>query len=296
MLACGRWPRASHARDMMRTCGHPPDKVLFPETHHQASSRLLQAARGVLPHLQAARHHGAVPLRHRTEGVLAEGRFAGFRLAAARRGPEEGRRVRLRWPPTRGRSSGCQPDAVTLHVWALARPRLFPPTWRLRPRSGRGRSRRARAAKLQVRDLLDDSDWRAGEDERLERVPRRRPLDARPTSTRWRRSPIAPARARKRPPSADAGVPQARPGSRVLVKRPQRLSATFAAAYTVRPARLPRSAPCWWDEVETRRVGPRRFTLRSMGSGWTRSAISEDLPASGQSVRQVSERLSAVNA
>jgi bifunctional non-homologous end joining protein LigD len=42
-------------------------------------------------------------------------------------------------------------------------------------------------------------------------------------------------------------------------------SATFAAAYAVRPKRgAPVSAPCTWDEVRSGSVGPRTFTLRNM--------------------------------
>src|SRR5205814_8553061 len=41
-------------------------------------------------------------------------------------------------------------------------------------------------------------------------------------------------------------------------------SATFAAAYAVRPRPgAPVSAPCTWDEVERGDVGPRTFTLRN---------------------------------
>ena len=42
-------------------------------------------------------------------------------------------------------------------------------------------------------------------------------------------------------------------------------SATFAAAYAVRPKPgAPVSAPCTWEEVESGRAGPRTFTLRTM--------------------------------
>ena len=44
-------------------------------------------------------------------------------------------------------------------------------------------------------------------------------------------------------------------------------SATFAAAYAVRPKRgAPVSAPCTWDEVEAGGVEPQSFTLRNMGA------------------------------
>ena len=42
-------------------------------------------------------------------------------------------------------------------------------------------------------------------------------------------------------------------------------SATFAAAYAVRPKPgAPVSAPCTWDEIESREVGPATFRLRTM--------------------------------
>jgi bifunctional non-homologous end joining protein LigD len=55
-------------------------------------------------------------------------------------------------------------------------------------------------------------------------------------------------------------------GGRILVDTGRNgYSATFAAAYTVRAkAGAPVSAPCSWEEVERREVGPRSFTLRKM--------------------------------
>jgi len=57
-------------------------------------------------------------------------------------------------------------------------------------------------------------------------------------------------------------------GDRILVDTGRNeYSATFAAAYAVRPrAGAPVSAPCTWREVEDGTVGPRTFTLRNMST------------------------------
>ena len=55
-------------------------------------------------------------------------------------------------------------------------------------------------------------------------------------------------------------------GTRILVDTGRNgYSATFAAAYAVRPKTgAPVSAPCTWDEVESGAAGPRTFTLRNL--------------------------------
>jgi bifunctional non-homologous end joining protein LigD len=57
-------------------------------------------------------------------------------------------------------------------------------------------------------------------------------------------------------------------GGRILVDTGRNeYSATFAAAYAVRPKRgAPVSAPCTWEELERGDVGPRTFTLRDMAA------------------------------
>jgi bifunctional non-homologous end joining protein LigD len=48
-------------------------------------------------------------------------------------------------------------------------------------------------------------------------------------------------------------------------------SATFAAPYAVRPLPgAPVSAPCTWNEIESGEVGPRTFTLATMGARVTK--------------------------
>jgi bifunctional non-homologous end joining protein LigD len=57
-------------------------------------------------------------------------------------------------------------------------------------------------------------------------------------------------------------------GSRIFVDTGRNgYSATFAAAYAVRAKPgAPVSAPCTWEELERREVGPRTFTLRTMAA------------------------------
>ncbi len=55
-------------------------------------------------------------------------------------------------------------------------------------------------------------------------------------------------------------------GGRILIDTGRNeFGATYAATYAVRPkAKAPVSAPCTWEELESGRVGPRTFTLRTM--------------------------------
>lgn len=83
-------------------------------------------------------------------------------------------------------------------------------------------------------------------------------------------------------------------GTRVLVDTGRNgWSATFAAAYTLRARPgAPVSAPCTWAEVEAGEVSPRSFTLRTMAERVARVGdLWNDLPASGQSLREAAERL-----
>jgi bifunctional non-homologous end joining protein LigD len=78
-------------------------------------------------------------------------------------------------------------------------------------------------------------------------------------------------------------------GTRILVDTGRNgYSATFAAAYAVRAKPgAPVSAPCTWDEIESGRVGPQSFTLRTMGG---RVAEVDDLWAGMAQCRQSLKR------
>ena len=83
-------------------------------------------------------------------------------------------------------------------------------------------------------------------------------------------------------------------GGRILVDTGRNgYSATFAAAYTVRAKPgAPVSAPCTWEEIERRHVGPRAFTLRTMAARVEREGdVWADLRARKQSLRAPMERL-----
>lgn len=88
-------------------------------------------------------------------------------------------------------------------------------------------------------------------------------------------------------------------GGRILVDTGRNgWSATFAAAYAVRPKPgAPVSAPCTWEEVERGTVGPRSFTLKTMaarvedvGDLWA------DLSRRKRSLRRAIEKLHKLRA
>jgi bifunctional non-homologous end joining protein LigD len=70
-------------------------------------------------------------------------------------------------------------------------------------------------------------------------------------------------------------------------------SATFAAAYAVRPKRgAPVSAPCTWDELASGVVGPTTFTLRNLGARVGKVGdVWADLLANGFSLSGATGRL-----
>jgi bifunctional non-homologous end joining protein LigD len=77
-------------------------------------------------------------------------------------------------------------------------------------------------------------------------------------------------------------------GGRILVDVGRNgWGATFAAAYAVRSkGGAPVSAPCTWEEIERREVGPRTFTLRSMGQRVAKVGdLWQDMQRRGRSLR-----------
>ena len=189
-------------------------------------------------------------------------------------------------------------NAVSLHVWPSRAPRLFHPdvcVFDLDPAGDDPDV--ARAATLQVRDLLGELGLRSwvkttGSKGFHVVVPLDGMADFDEVAAFAHRA--GALLVKRHPERLTQEFLKADRGSRVLVDTGRNgWSATFAAAYTVRARPgAPVSAPCSWSEVERGEVVPRSFTLRSMaerldavGDLWA------DLPASGQSVREASERL-----
>src|SRR3954469_13648207 len=83
-------------------------------------------------------------------------------------------------------------------------------------------------------------------------------------------------------------------GARILIDTGRNdYSATFAAAYAVRPKRgAPVSAPCTWEEVITGTVGPSTFTVRNMRARVKKPGdVWADMRKKKRSLRQPIERL-----
>jgi bifunctional non-homologous end joining protein LigD len=83
-------------------------------------------------------------------------------------------------------------------------------------------------------------------------------------------------------------------GGRILVDTARNAyGATFAAPYTVRAKPgAPVSAPCTWEELESGRVGPRTFTLRTMAERVAKSGdLWADMRKRRRSLRQPMARL-----
>jgi bifunctional non-homologous end joining protein LigD len=87
-------------------------------------------------------------------------------------------------------------------------------------------------------------------------------------------------------------------GGRILVDTGRNgWSATFAAAYAVRPKPgAPVSAPCTWDEVESGEVGPRTFTLRTMAARVDKAGdLWADMSKRKRSLRRAIAQLKALS-
>jgi bifunctional non-homologous end joining protein LigD len=83
-------------------------------------------------------------------------------------------------------------------------------------------------------------------------------------------------------------------GRRILIDTGRNgYSATFAAAYAIRPKRgAPVSAPCRWEEIESGKVTPQSFTMRNMADRM--AAVGDlwaDMKKKGRSLKRAVEKM-----
>ena len=161
-------------------------------------------------------------------------------------------------------------NSITPHVWTSRAPRVMKPdicVFDLDPSVDD--AKRLRNAAVLLRSLLDDlglRSWVKTSGSKGFHIVV--PLDARADFARVARFAhgVGERLVRLDPKNLTREFHKVDRGTRVLVDTGRNeYSATFAAAYAVRPLPgAPVSAPCTWEEVESGAVGPRSFTLRNM--------------------------------
>lgn len=281
-----------------------PEKVLFPEdgiTKGELASYYETIAPVMLPHIRGR----PVTMERYPAGIGAKGFFQkdvskGFPqwLSRVEVPKKEGT---VRHPLVRDKRSLlwlANQNCITPHVWTSRAPNLYHPdlcVFDLDPSENAPDI--LRAAALGLRDVLDELglpswvktsgskgfhivvplDAKAGFDEVS--------LFAHAVGT------LLVERDRK---NLTQEFSKADRGGRIFIDTGRNgYSATFAAAYAVRPKPgAPVSVPCTWEEVERGEVGPRTFTLRNLlgriaevGDLWS------GLRKRGRSLRRPMERL-----
>lgn len=162
-------------------------------------------------------------------------------------------------------------NSITIHVWPSRAPNLYNPdvcVFDLDP-SKEDEVERVCEAALKLRDLLTElglPSWVKTSGSKGFHIAV--PLDSKADFgivARFAHT-IGRILVQRDPENLTQEFSKADRGGRILVDTGRNgYSATFAAAYTVRAKTgAPVSAPCTWEEVERRKVGPRSFTLRMM--------------------------------
>ena len=163
-------------------------------------------------------------------------------------------------------------NSITIHVWPSRTPNLYYPdicVFDLDPATDNERERLRRAA-LILRDLLDElglPSWIKTTGSKGFHIAV--PLDGKSdfgTVARFAHG-VGKVLVQRDPENLTQEFSKVDRGGRILVDTGRNgYSATFAATYTVRAKPgAPVSAPCSWEELERGDVGPRTFTLRTMG-------------------------------
>ena len=189
-------------------------------------------------------------------------------------------------------------NCITPHVWNRRAPNLYHPdicVFDLDP--GRDEPAVLRAAALALRDLLTElglPSWVKTSGSKGFHIAV--PLDGKAHVGDVARFAhvVGSLLVKRDPKHLTQEFSKADRGGRILVDTGRNnYSATFAAAYAVRPKPgAPVSAPCTWEEIEGARVGPQTFTLHTMperiesvGDLWG------DMRKRGRSLKRAAEKL-----
>jgi bifunctional non-homologous end joining protein LigD len=162
-------------------------------------------------------------------------------------------------------------NTITMHVWTSRVPNLLQPdlcVFDLDPPED-GAPAILRDAALRLRDLLGEhgrTSWIKTSGSKGFHIVV--PMDGKTTKGAAARfaNRVGRELVERDPKHLTQEFARADRGGRIYVDTGRNgYSATFAAAYSVRPKPGgPVSAPCTWDEVASGRVGPRTFTLKNM--------------------------------
>jgi bifunctional non-homologous end joining protein LigD len=161
-------------------------------------------------------------------------------------------------------------NTITPHVWTSRVPDLYRPdicVFDLDPASDEDPS--LRDAALQLRDLLREQGQRSwiktSGSKGFHIVVRMDGKSTKGAAARFANR-VGRQLVERNPGQLTQEFSKADRGGRIYVDTGRNgYSATFAAAYAVRPKPgAPVSAPCTWEEVESGKVGPRTFTVRNI--------------------------------
>jgi bifunctional non-homologous end joining protein LigD len=254
-----------------------PEKVLFPGegiTKGELASYYEKVAPIMLPHIRRR----PITMERYHRGIAAPGFF---QKDVSKGFPEWLKRVEV---PKHGGTVHhpiandtksllwlANQNSITIHVWPSRAPNLYNPdicVFDLDP-SREDELDVLSAAALKVRDLLAElglPSWIKTSGSKGFHIAV--PLDGKSdfgTVAQFAHR-IGRVLVQRDPDNLTQEFSKADRGGRILVDTGRNgYSATFAAAYTIRAKPgAPVSAPCSWEEVERRKVGPRSFTLRTM--------------------------------
>jgi bifunctional non-homologous end joining protein LigD len=190
-------------------------------------------------------------------------------------------------------------NTITQHVWTSRAPNLYYPdvcVFDLDP-SKEDEPDELRAAALALRDLLKElglATWVKTSGSKGFHILASLDGSARMGDVARFAHTVGALLVARQPERFTQEFSKADRGGRILVDTGRNgYSATFAAAYTVRAKPgAPVSAPCTWEEVESGKVQPRTFTLRTMADRVaTVGDLWSDLHKRGVSLRRPIERL-----